>query len=334
MASSYPLFDRSKLSLKPLAERSHDLAIQAILPLGEVPVRHEEFRKVAEAIEQARRQGAAVVLMMGAHVLRSGVQRYLIDLMERGFITALAGNGACAIHDYEFALIGATTESVARYIEDGQFGLWRETGRINDVIRRAVAEGMGLGEAVGREIEEGSYPHRETSLLAVAYRLKVPFTIHVGIGLDIIHEHPNCDGAALGAASYTDFLIFAKVLENLARGVVMNFGSAVMAPEVFLKALAMVRNVARQQGRKLPGFTSLVCDLHTLPVGYRTEAVKSDPNYYFRPWKTMLVRTVADEGASFYVQGRHADTVPELWTAMGAGRDQAGRRRIPMGGTD
>ena len=334
MASSYPLFDRSKLSLKPLAERSHDLAIQAILPLGEVPVRREEFRKVAEAIVQARRQGAAVVLMMGAHVLRSGIQRYLIDLMEQGFITTLAGNGACAIHDYEFALIGATTESVARYIEDGQFGLWRETGRINDIVRRAAAEGMGLGEAVGREIEEGSYPHRETSLLAAAYRLKVPFTIHVGIGLDIIHEHPNCDGAALGTVSYTDFLIFAKVLENLARGVVMNFGSAVMAPEVFLKALAMVRNVARQHGRKLPGFTSLVCDLHTLPVGYRTEAAKSDPNYYFRPWKTMLVRTVADEGASFYVQGRHADTVPELWTAIGAGRDRAGRRRIPMGGTD
>ncbi|MEN6576865.1 MAG: hypothetical protein ABFD90_11025 [Phycisphaerales bacterium] len=334
MASSHPLFDRSQLALKPLAQRRHDLTIQAMLPLAGVPVRHAELEQVAQAILQARREGAAVILMMGAHVLRSGVQRYLIDLMERGLITALAGNGACAVHDYEFALIGATTESVARYIQDGQFGLWRETGRLNDIIGRAAADGMGLGEAVGREIEEGGYPHKETSLLAAAYRLKVPFTIHAGIGYDIIHEHPNCNGAAIGAATYTDFLIFAKVLENLARGVVMNFGSAVMAPEVFLKALAMVRNVARQKGWKLPSFTSLVCDLHVLPAGYRTEAARSDPSYYFRPWKTMLVRTVADEGASFYVQGRHADTVPELWTAIGTGRDRSIGRRVAMGGAD
>lgn len=335
MASSYPLFDRSELMLKPVAERRHDLTIQAILPLTDVPVRHAEFEQVAQAILNARRQGAAVILMMGAHVLRSGVQRYLIDLMERGLITALAGNGACAIHDFEFALVGATTESVARYIQGGEFGLWRETGRLNDIIGRAVCDGMGLGEAVGREIEEqGGYPHKQASLLAAAYRLKVPFTIHVGIGYDIIHEHPNCNGAAVGAATYTDFLIFAKVLENLARGVVMNFGSAVMAPEVFLKALAMVRNVARQKGWNLPSFTSLVCDLHALSSGYRNEAARSDPSYYFRPWKTMLVRTVADEGASFYVQGRHADTVPELWTAIGAGRSRTVGRRVAMGGAD
>jgi hypothetical protein len=334
MASSYPLFDRSELVLKPLAERRHDLTIQAILPLTDVPIRHAELEQVARAILNARRQGAAVILMMGAHVLRSGVQRYLIDLMERGLITALAGNGACAVHDYEFSLIGATTESVARYIQDGQFGLWHETGRLNDIIGRAVADGMGLGEAVGREIEEGGHPHGEISLLAAAYRLRIPFTIHVGVGYDIIHEHPNCNGAAVGAASYTDFLILAKVLENLARGVVMNFGSAVMAPEVFLKALAMVRNVAQQKAGKLPGFTSLVCDLHILPAGYRNEAARGDPNYYFRPWKTMLVRTVADEGASFYVQGRHADTVPELWTAIGAARDRPSGRRVAMGGAD
>ena len=319
MGSRFPLFDRSALSLKPLAERRHDLTIDAIVPLVEVEVRHPELHRAAQAILRARREGATVVLMMGAHVLRSGVQRYLIDLMERGLITALAGNGACAIHDYELALIGATTESVARYIREGQFGLWRETGRLNDIIGRAASEGMGLGEAVGREIEEGGYPHRDLSVLAAAHRLGIPFTIHTGIGYDIIHEHPNCSGAAVGAASYTDFLIFTKVLENLARGVVMNFGSAVMAPEIFLKALAMVRNVAGQRGEKLSGFTSLVCDLHTLPAGYQREAARSDPNYYYRPWKTMLVRTVADGGTGYYVEGRHADTVPQLWTAIGAG---------------
>ncbi len=330
MGSRYPLFDRSTLVLEPLADRRHDLTIEAILPLAAAEVHFPELDQVAQTILRTRQDGAGVVLMMGAHVLRSGVQRYLIDLMERGLITALAGNGACAVHDYELALIGATTESVARYIQDGRFGLWRETGRLNDIIARATSEGMGLGEAVGQEIDGKEYPHKDISLLAAAYRLKIPFTIHVGIGYDIIHEHPNCSGAAVGAASYTDFLIFTHVLENLARGVVMNFGSAVMAPEVFLKALAMVRNAARGRGEKLPGFTSLVCDLHTLPAGYRTETAKNDPSYYYRPWKTMLVRTVADGGTSHYVEGRHADTIPQLWTALGAGRDRGGRPRAAM----
>jgi hypothetical protein len=332
MGSRYPLFDRSRLLLEPLADRRHDLTIEAILPLAAAEVHFPELDQVARTLLRARRDGAGVILMMGAHVLRSGVQRYLIDLMERGLITALAGNGACAVHDYELALIGATTESVARYIRDGRFGLWRETGRLNDIIAQAASEGMGLGEAVGREIDGEGYPHKDISLLAAAYRLRIPFTIHVGIGYDIIHEHPNCSGAALGAASYTDFLIFTNVLENLARGVVMNFGSAVMAPEVFLKALAMVRNAARGRGEKWPGFTSLVCDLHTLPAGYRTETAKNDPSYYYRPWKTMLVRTVAGEGTSYYVQGRHADTIPQLWTALGAGRDRGSRPRAALAG--
>ncbi len=316
MAGRYPLFDRSALLVRPIGQRQHDLSAHKILPLAPVDAAHPELSEVAEQIVRARRRGAAVVLMMGAHVLRCGVQRYLIDLMERGLITALAGNGACAIHDYELALIGATTESVARYIQDGQFGLWRETGRLNDVIAAAASENMGLGEAVGREIEETNPPHRDISVLAAAYRLRIPFTIHVGIGYDIIHEHPNCDGAALGAASYTDFLIFTKVVEQLGHGVVMNFGSAVMAPEIFLKALAMVRNVACRRGENRAGFTMLVCDLHDLPAGYRREAPKDNPDYYFRPWKTMLVRTVADGGASYYVKGDHATTVPELWTAV------------------
>jgi hypothetical protein len=209
---------------------------------------------------------------------------------------------------------------VARYIQEGQFGLWEETGRLNDVIALAAREDRGLGEALGREIVEGAYSHKDISVLAAAWRLGIPFTIHVGIGHDIIHEHPNCDGAALGAASYRDFLIFVKVLERLEHGVVMNFGSAIMAPEVFLKALAMVRNVAVQRGRKVSDFTTLVCDLHDLPSNYRHEAAKSSPSYYFRPWKTMLVRTVADGGTSYYVKGHHADTIAQLWTASQRGQ--------------
>ena len=320
MGGRYPLFDRSQLRLSPLEQRRHDFTAHKILPLNPARALAPEFKEVAQEILRAREKGASVILMMGAHVLRSGVQRYLIDLMECGLITAVAGNGACAIHDYELALIGATTESVAHYIQDGRFGLWDETGRLNDVVAKAASDSIGFGEAVGREIESGDYPYRDISVLAAAYRLKIPFTVHVGIGYDILHEHPNCNGAAVGAASYTDFLVFCKAMERLEHGVVMSFGSAVMAPEVFLKALAMVRNVAAGQGRKAGAFTSLVCDLHDLPDSYRSEATRENPDYYFRPWKTLLVRTVADGGASYYVKGKHGDTIPQLWTALRDGR--------------
>ena len=222
------------------------------------------------------------------------------------------------IHDYELALIGATTESVTRYIAEGQFGLWKETGIINDIINRAFLNNpeSGLGEVVGRAILEGEYPYKEISVLASAARLGVSATIHVGIGYDIIHEHPNCNGAATGALSYNDFLKFAAVVKLLENGMVMNFGSAVMAPEVFLKALSMARNIARQEGRVIQNFTTLVCDLHNLPDNIRKEPSKDDRFYYFRPFKTMLARTVADGGESFYVKGKHEDTIPSLWSAI------------------
>ncbi|MCZ7644141.1 MAG: hypothetical protein M5U26_02490 [Planctomycetota bacterium] len=309
------LFDRSRLKIRPLAERAHDLDLGAIRPLAPVDCTAPALAEAGRRIKAARARGAAVVLMMGAHVLRSGVQRYLIDWMERGLISVLSTNGALAIHDYEWARIGATTESVARYIKDGRFGLWQETGELNEIVSCGAREGLGLGEAVGKAIAESGFPNREISVLAAAYRLGVPFTVHVGIGYDIVHEHPNCDGAAYGAASYHDFLRFARVVEDLDGGVVMNFGSAVMAPEVYLKALAMARNVAEQEGRTIRDFTTLVCDLHELPDDFQREPSRGEAAYYYRPWKTMLVRTVADGGRSLYVCGKHADTVPQLWTA-------------------
>ena len=314
----YESFDRSRLQLKPLAEREHDLDLSVIKPLDAItePVDDERLDIVARRMAAARDQGAAIVLTIGAHVIRSGVQRFLIDLMERGLITHLAGNGAVAIHDFEFALIGATTESVGRYISEGQFGLWQETGRLNDIATMACEQGVGYGEAVGREIAEGDYPHGDISLLAAAYRLGVPATLHVGIGYDIIHEHPNCDGAALGAASYQDFLVFARSIEALEGGVYLTFGSAVMGPEVYLKALAMARNVAHQQGRSIRDFTTAVFDLKPLPADYHGQPPKSDPNYYFRPWKTILVRTVADGGESFYFRLDHGVSVPALWSRL------------------
>jgi len=319
MPTRHRRFDTARLRLLPLAERAHDLDLaRTLAPLAPALFVPPALAETARDLRAARGSGAPRILMMGAHVLRSGVQRHVIDLMERGLIDCLSMNGACAIHDFEFALIGATTESVARYIQNGQFGLWTETGGLNEIAKTAASEDLGLGEAVGRAIWEGGLPHREASVFAAAWRLGIPACVHVGMGLDIVHEHPNCDGASWGAASYADFLTLAAVMERLEGGVVMNFGSAVTAPEVFLKALAMVRNVARQEGREVKRFTTLVCDLHDLPEDFRAEAPRGSAGYYFRPWKTMLVRTVADGGKSHYVQGPHRETVPALWTAATA----------------
>jgi len=318
MRSKYPLFDRARLALKPLAERRHDLTLEHWLRLEDPapPFQHPDLEKLAARLQAARRRGAARILIMGAHVIRAGVNRHIIDLMERGWLDHLALNGACLIHDYELARIGATTESVARYIAEGQFGLWKETGELNDWIREAAALGLGLGENAGRRILASDFPYRELSLLAAAYRLSVPATVHVGIGYDIIHEHPNCDGAALGEASYRDFLIFARSVERLEGGVMMAFGSAVMAPEVYLKALAMARNVAHQHGGEIRHFTTAVFDLLPIRGDPHKELEKSDPGYYFRPHKTILVRTVADGGESFYFTGDHRATLPALWKML------------------
>lgn len=337
---SYPLFDRSRLRLRPLAERVHDMTLADVLPLdaaGE-PFDHPALPIIAQRMRAARQAGAPVIVLMGAHVIKSGLSRLVIDLMARGLITHIGMNGAGPIHDFELALIGATTESVARYIREGQFGLWRETGWINEIVAAGVRDGLGYGEALGRAIEESAkrksanhesashesavryspfadlpFAHPEISILAAGYRLRVPVTVHIGLGYDIIHEHPNCDAAALGEASYRDFLIFAEAVSHLQGGVFLNFGTAVMGPEVYLKALAMARNVAAQEGRQINKFTTAVFDLLDLGEDLAHEAPKTDARYYYRPYKTILVRTVADGGESFYVRGGHRGTIPALY---------------------
>jgi hypothetical protein len=320
MVSKYPIFDRSRLVIKPLAERRNDLSLDRWLSLDDdtPPFEHADLDAVADRLRAAKAAGRARILMMGAHVIRAGVNRHIVDLIERGCLDHVAMNGAGAIHDYELARIGATTENVARYIRSGEFGLWRETGELNDWATEAQRLSLGLGENFGQCIEASGYPHRDLSILAAAWRASVPLTIHVGIGYDILHEHPNCDGAAWGAASYRDFLIFADSVERLEGGVALSFGSAIMAPEVYLKALAMARNVAAGQGRAIARFTTAVFDLCPIHGDFRKELPKSDPGYYFRPHKTLLVRTVADGGESFYFQGDHKATLPALWRRLRA----------------
>ncbi len=318
MPSKYELFDRSRLRIRPMKERVHDMRLSDILKLTDraPEFSHPQLSEVARRILEAKQRGAARILLMGAHVIKAGASRYVNDLLERGYLTHLAMNGAGIIHDYELARIGATTESVARYIRSGEFGLWLETGDLNGLIREAADLSLGLGENIGRCIEASDCAHKDVSILATAYRLSIPATIHVGIGYDIIHEHPNCDGAAIGAASYRDFLIFANSIENLEGGVVLNFGSAIMGPEVYLKALAMARNVAHQQGRQIRKFTTAVFDLVPIRGDFHHELPKTDAGYYFRPHKTILVRTVADGGESFYFCGDHRATVPALRNAL------------------
>jgi hypothetical protein len=318
MSSRYPIFDRSRLDIKPLAERQHDMDLSTLLDLDalEPAFSHPHLGTVAARMIEARQRGAARILMLGAHVLKVGVSRHLIDLIERGWLTHLAFNGAGAIHDYELARIGASTESVARYIRSGEFGLWRETGELNNWIAEAAACDLGLGENIGRRIAESDFPHKGVSVFAAAYRRGVPATVHVGIGYDIIHEHPNCDGASLGKASYRDFLIFTRAVDGLEGGVLLSFGSAIMGPEVYLKALSMVRNVAHRQDRRVCHFLTAVFDLVPIGGDYHRELPKTDPGYYFRPHKTILVRTVADGGESLYFCGDHRATLPALRRAI------------------
>lgn len=311
--------DRGKLILKSLTARKHDLDISVIARLEKKEMMHDNsIMSVARDIVNARSNNSSVIAFLGGHVIRSGVQRFLIDLMTKGYISCIAMNGAGMIHDYEFAMVGATTESVARYIAEGQFGLWKETSFLNDIVNASYARNRqaGMGEAVGEHIEKSDMSWKSISLLAAAYRLGIPATVHVAIGQDILHEHPNFDGAAAGALSYNDFLRLAAVVEKLENGVVMNFGSAVMAPEVYLKALSMARNIAHQERREIKRFTALVCDLVDLPEDIRVEPPRESSSYYFRPFKTMLVRTVADGGKSYYLRGRHSETIPSLWNQI------------------
>ena len=267
----------------------------------------DSFRNVVGAIAQARQKHKPIIWGLGGHVFKCGLSPVLIDLMRRGFITAVAMAGAGLIHDFEIALAGMTSEDVPAVLGRGRFGMAEETGRlINETIARSRHDGLGVGEAVGRFLAHSRLVRfRRFSLLAGAYRQRVPVTVHVAIGTDIIHNHPAVDGGALGAATHHDFRLLAALVQNMANGgVYLNVGSAVVLPEVFLKCL------------------SLVANLGTAPRGITT--VNMDFIQHYRPAQNVVLRPTSSGGRGraasrgFSLTGHHELMIPLLAAALRA----------------
>ena len=265
-----------------------------------------DLRAVIDASARAARRDKLLLWGFGAHLIKVGLAPVLVDLMERGLVGGVLMNGAGCVHDLELAMMGRTSEDVARSLDDGSFGMARETAEVlNAAIAAGNARGLGMGEAVGRAILSGRYPHKRRSILASAARLGIPVTVHVAIGTDIHHMHPSADGAALGATSYRDFELLTRLVAALEGGVLFNIGSAVILPEVFLKALALARNL----GHKVDRFTTVNIDFIR----------------HYRPQVNVVERPTRKGGRGFSLTGHHEILFPLI--AAGLIEEISGRKR-------
>jgi Deoxyhypusine synthase len=256
-----------------------------------------DFKAAVRAIVQARQSDGGVVWGLGAHVIKTGLGPVLIDLMERGFVSAIAANGAVIIHDFEIALVGATSEDVDEALGPGRFGMADETGRLlNAAIAEGVAAGLGLGQAVTTYLAKKDPQYARASVLAAAARLQIPVTVHVAVGTDIIHMHPAASGAAIGEGSLRDFRYFVSNVARLERGVYLNCGSAVVLPEVFLKAVALAHN----RGIALAELTTINLDFVR----------------HYRPTSNVVSRPTAGTGRGYSLVGHHEIMIPLLAAAV------------------
>ncbi len=310
MKFTYEEFDLSGVATYPLASRRSKAnaadfahvykaggAVAALVDSFPGILAGSDFKAIVEAMRGARDSNHGLLWGVGAHVIKTGLSPVLIDLMERGYICALAMNGAGIIHDFELALSGSTSEDVDEALGPGRFGMAEETATLlNAAINDGVARGQGLGQAVVDYIHRLQPPHATVSVLAAAARLEVPVTVHVAIGTDIIHMHPAASGAAIGEGSLRDFRYFVSNVARLARGVYLNCGSAVVLPEVFLKAVALARN----QGRSLEGLTTVNLDF-----------VRQ-----YRPQTNVVSRPVAGIGRGYSLVGHHEILIPLLAAAL------------------
>ena len=264
-----------------------------------------DFKEFISLMGKAKKRNRAIIFGLGAHVIKVGLSPIIIDLMKEGWITALALNGAGIIHDFEIAFTGQTSEDVQVQIKNGHFGMAQETGQmLNDAINSGEEKGLGLGEAVGEMIATSDFPHKDMSLLFSAYNMNLPVTVHVAIGTDTIHFHPEVKGEAIGNASLKDFFLFCSLLEKLEDGgVFVNIGSAVILPEVFLKALSFVRN----KGQLLESFSTAVFDFI----------------HHYRPYENVVKRPHGKKGRGFYFIGHHEIMIPLLAVSLKASNPKA-----------
>ena len=304
----FPPLDFSKIRTYPVAERANKVAVEAFAKphtagasfasfLDALPdfLAVQDLRHVVGAIASAVKNQRPVLLMMGAHAIKVGLNPIIVDAMRRGFVNAVAFNGAGAIHDFELCYQGETSEDVQQGLNDGSFGMADETGRMmNASLADGVARGLGAGRALGEKAL--TFPNRHLSIMAAGAELSVPVTVHIGIGTDIIHQHPTTDGAVLGEASYRDFKTFAAVCAQLEGGVALNVGSAVIMPEVFLKALTIARNL----GNKVEKFTTATLDM----------------TRHYRPAENVQRRPTALGGRGVYIVGHHEINLPLLFAAV------------------
>ncbi|WP_432820899.1 hypothetical protein [Trichloromonas sp.] len=258
----------------------------------------DSLRGVVDAVVQARSKGRPVVLALGGHVIKCGLQPVLKRLIEAEVITAVAMNGSASIHDFEVSLVGATSEDVGAVLHTGEFGFSEETGGgINRALKAAMAQGIGFGEAIGRCIVDGEHPYRDYSLLAACVEKRIPVTVHVAIGTDIIHQHPEFDGAVTGEMSARDFRLLTSVVADLGDGGVwLNVGSAVLLPEVFLKALSIAQNL----GYHVDGFSTANFDMIQ----------------HYRPLQNVVKRPTSGSGKGYTITGHHEINIPFFAAAV------------------
>lgn len=277
--------------------------------------RSEEFDILLKKLKEAKAEHRAVTCFFGAHVIKCGLSKYLIWLMENGYITHIASNGAGSIHDFELSFLGGTSEHVPTAIEDGSFGMWEETGAwMNEAIIEGAKNDFGYGQSLAAYIDKHpeKFPYKDNCVFYNAYRLGIPATYHISIGTDIIHQHPKADFKALGQTSGKDFGYFCKSVTKLDPvGVHLNIGSAVVGAEVFLKALSIARN----RGYMLKHITTANFDI--IPLGdYKTDVGKDKYEYYYRPRKNVINRPVSMGGTGLYICGNHEQTIPSLYAGL------------------
>lgn len=291
---------KNKIKIKDFAHiyTSNDTSFKYFIDSLPRILAGNDFRNIVNSIVKAYKKNKPVVFAIGGHVIKCGLSPIIIDLMKKGILTGIAMNGSGSIHDFEIAMIGETSEDVENSIMDGSFGMAEETGKLmNEAITEGMKQGIGMGEALGKKILEINAPYINYSILSTAIKLDTPVTIHVAIGTDIIHQHPKANGAAIGELSYIDFRIFTSIITNLGDGgVFVNVGSAVILPEVFLKALSIARNLG------YPVFNFITANF--------------DMIQHYRPIQNVVKRPTIKGGKGYNITGHHELMIPLLYRAI------------------